>query len=357
MKWDIFCRVVDNFGDIGVCWRLARQLSAEYGLQVGLWVDDLSALHKLNPSKDFAGVEVRHWPDDFPEVIPADVVIEAFACELPASYLAAMVNKPPLWINLEYLTAELWAAEAHGLPSPHPTLPLTKFFFFPGFTSNTGGLLRAQSSFPQKRESNFLDTVKKDSRFRGNDGSVLVVSLFGYENPALESLLDAWVQGAEPILCLVPESKLLPQLSAYLGRDLGIGESVAKGNLKLKILSFLSQDDYDQLLWSCDLNFVRGEDSFARAQLAGKPFVWQIYPQSEAAHMPKLEAFLGLYCQSFSSDIAAFWRDWNAGQSVDWQRFWQHRASMQAHAQVWQKQLMNQTDLASKLVNFHPNHI
>jgi hypothetical protein len=24
LHWDIFCRVIDNFGDIGVCWRLAH---------------------------------------------------------------------------------------------------------------------------------------------------------------------------------------------------------------------------------------------------------------------------------------------------------------------------------------------
>ncbi|MFM9912502.1 MAG: elongation factor P maturation arginine rhamnosyltransferase EarP [Methylophilaceae bacterium] len=371
-RWDIFCRVIDNFGDIAVCWRLARQLSAEYGLQVRLWVDDLSVLNKLNPSADFAGVEVQHWPEDFPEVTPADVVIEAFACELPANYLAAMVHRPPLWINLEYLTAEPWAAEAHGLPSPHPTLPLTKYFFFPGFTPNTGGLLHSKHRHsrvggnPVKLQQSQLRLMSQsvtglDSRLRGNDelkgASGLTVSLFGYENSALKSLLEAWSQSAEPISCLVPESKLLPRLSAYFGRDLRVGDAVEKGSLNLKILPFLSQDDYDQLLWSCDLNFVRGEDSFVRAQFAGKPFVWHIYPQDEDAHVQKLEAFISLYCQNFLPDIAAFWRDWNAGQSVDWARFWQHRATMQAHAQVWQKRLMNQTDLASKLVNFQRNHI
>ena len=43
MKWDLFCRVVDNFGDVGVCWRLAADL-AQRGEQVRLWIDDASAL-------------------------------------------------------------------------------------------------------------------------------------------------------------------------------------------------------------------------------------------------------------------------------------------------------------------------
>jgi len=348
-RWDIFCRVVDNFGDIAVCWRLARQLSSEYSLQVRLWVDDLGALAKLNPSADFAGVEVQHWSDIFPEVTPADMVIEAFACELPANYLAAMVGRRPLWINLEYLTAEPWAAEAHGLPSPHPTLPLTKYFFFPGFIPNTGGLLRENNL---RQDSDLATRLGLQSA-----GKALNVSLFGYENGSLNSLLEGWMQGNEPVTCWVPEGRFLPQLMAYFGRDLAAGVSLEEGSLSLKILPFLSQDDYDQLLWACDLNFVRGEDSFVRAQWVAKPFVWQIYPQAEAAHIPKLEAFLSLYCQDLPRQVTTFWRDWNAGDPVDWLGFWQHRAAIQAQALTWHKQLKNQTDLASKLVNFHKNHI
>ena len=28
LLWDIFCQVIDNHGDVGVCWRLARELAA-----------------------------------------------------------------------------------------------------------------------------------------------------------------------------------------------------------------------------------------------------------------------------------------------------------------------------------------
>ena len=147
---DIFCSVVDNYGDIGVCWRLARQLSNEQDLSVRLWVDDLASLHKLctevdpaQPVQQRCGVEIRHWGIPFAEVIPAQLVIESFACELPERYVLAMAAQEhkPVWLNLEYLSAEDWVAGCHGLPSPHPRLPLIKYFFFPGFTRETGGLL------------------------------------------------------------------------------------------------------------------------------------------------------------------------------------------------------------------------
>src|SRR3990167_4247188 len=116
-SWDIFCTVIDNYGDIGVCWRLARQLAAEHGLAVRLWVEDLNSLQPLSPEVDplreaqsCRGVEVRRWPADFPATYPADVVIETFACELPERYQAAMAQREqkPVWINLEYLSAASW---------------------------------------------------------------------------------------------------------------------------------------------------------------------------------------------------------------------------------------------------------
>ena len=149
-RCDVFCNVIDNYGDIGVCWRLARQLANEHGLAVRLWVDDLSSFAKLCPEADASlesqhcrGVDVCLWRKEFPEVQPAELVIEAFACNLPDSYIEAMAAqlRQPVWINLEYLSAEDWVESHHKLQSPHPRLPLTKYFFFPGFTKLTGGLL------------------------------------------------------------------------------------------------------------------------------------------------------------------------------------------------------------------------
>ena len=149
-RWDIFCTVIDNFGDAGVCWRLARQLAAEYELQVCLWIDDLRALQRLWPEVSaesaeqvVAGVVIRQWRVPFAPVEAADVVIEAFACTLPESYVAAMERRAqlPAWINLEYLSAEPWVADCHGLASLQAHTALKKYFFFPGFTAGTGGVL------------------------------------------------------------------------------------------------------------------------------------------------------------------------------------------------------------------------
>ena len=150
-RWDIFCTVVDNYGDVGTCWRLARQLAGEHGAEVRLWVDQLHCLSQLCPAVSTSAdqqhvgrIEIRRWRSDFPQVEAADVVIEAFACELPERYIAAMVRRTvaPVWINLEYLSAEAWVEGCHRRASLRTKWPLTKYFFFPGFTPRTGGLLR-----------------------------------------------------------------------------------------------------------------------------------------------------------------------------------------------------------------------
>ena len=144
----------------------------------------------------------------------------------------------------------------------------------------------------------------------------LKVSLFGYENAALAGLFDAWAAGVQPVLCLVPEGRILPQVGQYFGdASPCAGKAYARGNLQVRVLPFVEQERYDELLWACDVNFVRGEDSFVRAQWAGKPFVWQIYPQHDAVHLKKLQAFLMLYGRQLgrpaSQAVQGLWQAWN----------------------------------------------
>ncbi len=352
-RWDIFCRVVDNHGDIGVCWRLARQLAAEHRLAVCLWLDDLGSLVPLQPSVDpalarqtVAKVEVCRWGENFSGATAAEVVIEAFACELPQEYLAAMQRSatPPLWINLEYLSAEAWVEGCHGLSSPHPALALNKHFFFPGFTARTGGLLREQTLFAER------DAFRSDLPARQH----LEVSLFCYDNAPVGPLLDVWAAGSQAIRCRVPPGKPLAAVARHWG---GAGPW-RRGNLLVEPIPFLPQSEYDRLLWSCDVNFVRGEDSFVRAQWAGRPFVWQIYPQAEDAHLAKLEAFLDRYLAALPENAATATREmflaWNQGGEVAnaWVGFEAMHPALSSHGLAWAEGLATNGDLATNLVNF-----
>lgn len=376
-SWDIFSTVVDNYGDIGVCWRLARQLVAEHGLKVRLWTDDLISFQKINPEIDprlpvqvSRGVEIRQWAESSIAVEPADVVIEAFACELPAAYVAAMAKsgRRHAWVNLEYLSAEGWVDSHHGLPSPHPQLPLIKYFFFPGFSPGTGGLLVEKNRLEQRalfhadiqlrtafwQELGIPDPEKNEVR----------ISLFCYSNNSASTLFAAWAEAANPVTCLIPEGVATKQISAFFGRPYsGAGNLFKKGGLIVRVLPFLEQDNYDKLLWACNFNFVRGEDSFVRAQWAARPMVWQIYPQEAGAHWPKLRAFLDLYCadlpQSTAAVLTPFFEAYNGGGAgvPDWESLWRHHATLEKHAQKWANRLIKKEDLATNLVNFCNNKL
>jgi uncharacterized repeat protein (TIGR03837 family) len=383
-RWEIFCQVVDNFGDIGVCWRLARELARREGTPARLWVDDWTAFARLCPQAGalpgggfIDGVEVRPWTQPFASVIPGEVVIEAFACTLPPTHLDAMAEQipRPLWINLEYLSAEDWVAGCHGLASPHPQRALLKHFFFPGFDETTGGLLR-EADVLARRE---LFCADADGRRRWlaargigeQPAHTLYVSLFSYEQPGLASLLQAWANGPRPVMLLVPEGRVLGDVAGALGRDaLAAGDLLEHDRLSVCVLPFSEQDAYDTLLWLCDLNFVRGEDSFVRAQWAARPFVWHIYPQADQAHRAKLDAFLARYTVGLSgpaaSALADMWRAWNgfedeqeAGQMHDydavaraWPAFADALPELQAHAHTWCSTLAATPDLASRLTKF-----
>lgn len=376
-KWDIFCNIVDNFGDIGVCWRLARQLAAEHSLAVRLWVDQPESLQKICPEFDPAldaqsvrGVEVRHWAKPFAAAEPADVVIEAFGCKLPESYVAAMAARAskPAWINLEYLCAEDWILGCHRLPSPHPRLPLIKHFFFPGFVDGTGGLLAERELARRRRE--FQQDPHAIAAFWQSLGlpaprpEELRVSLFCYGDQPVSELLDAWAGGAHPVLCLVAEGLVQAELGAFFNTPETVpGSVLRKGKLEVRVMPFIEQDRYDRLLWACDCNFVRGEDSFVRAQWAAKPMIWQIYPQEEGVHLEKLRAFLDHYCAGLPEDasaaVRALWQAWNRGEGAGsaWGEFWRQRAVLEAHARRWADDLPVPGDLASNLVHFCDNLI
>lgn len=373
-RWDIFCAVVDNFGDIGICWRLARQLRVDHGQRVRLWVDDLTSFASIQPAIDPAadeqaldGVEIRKWSERFPPVEPAQIVVEGFGVRLPDSYLEAMaaMQPQPVWINLEHISAEPWVDGCHGLPSPHPRLPLTKYFFFPGFTPQTAGLLIEKNFRDARDEFNSSASARREFlRALGVEpkpGS-LCISLFCYENAALGDLITAWSQSAIPVCCFVAAGRALAAVNTVVGR-LDPGATTVCGALTLIALPFLSMDAYDRLLWACDVNFVRGEDSFVRAQLAARPMIWQAYVQNDDAHLAKEGAFLDRYLGGLDAKPARAWRHlnecWNrqlpAGPA--WTEFAGGLDQASARARVWAGRLLAGSHLADKLAEFCLNRL
>ena len=376
--WDIFCKIVDNYGDIGICWRLAQQLAQEYAINVRLFVDDTNVAQKIIPNLEISKpqqvinkVQIVTWASIEANQIASnevDAVLETFGCELPAQYLQHLSSKT-VWINLEYLSAEDWVSEFHAKPSRHPTLPLTKHYFFPGFFEDTGGLIREKDLIQQRDAFLASQDMQKSfwQRIIGRDINAqdIKLSLFCYPQAQIKKLIDDLQATNQGISIFIPFNSTIREFNNIFA-DLkpNIGEVYHHNNITFYIVPFLSQDDYDYLLWACNLNFVRGEDSWIRAIWAGKPFIWQPYIQADNVHLNKLNAFLNFYNQHATEETKALIKQANLSWSGYcetntphnvWSQLIDQLPSIAQHSKLLAASLVNQPDLATKLVIFSEN--
>lgn len=348
MQIDIFCQVIDNYGDIGVCWRLAQQLSHKKPiLKIRLFVDDLSAFNRIEPQihphlnqQQVANITVYKWSEAETVISqPAAMVIEAFGCELPSAYIDKMPNHTALWLNLEYLSAEDWVADLHGMPSPQPN-GMTKHFFFPGFNTKTGGLLRPIVTQQPKADAAFWSRL---GVIQPNTEATAFV--FSYPNAPLETLYEALALDSASWTVLLAATVPIPQKPF----------SRQNKSLSIQTLPYLSQADFDILLDYADLNVVRGEDSFVRALWAAKPFIWQPYVQTEQTHLTKLNAWLTQ--TPFDEKIQQVMRAWSQGslQVSELQQLLQQRKNWQQLCATYALSLAQHSDLATQLLEFFAN--
>lgn len=344
--------MVDNHGDLGVCWRLATQL-AQRGKQVTLYVDDARALSWMAPL-GCVGVAVLAWPTEAtafdPHTLP-QVVIEAFGCALPQGFQAAMAQATPapVWINLEYFSAETSAQRNHGLPSPvmsGPAKGLTKWFFYPGLGPHSGGVLgpgpdgRSGLAKPHSPSSTHAPRIPHDP---------LNISLFCYEPASLGLWLEQLNQASPSVHLRVTAGRATAAVrQALLGWQ-------SPPRFTLEELPYLAHPAFDQMLAEQDLNLVRGEDSLVRAIWAGKAFLWQIYPQDDGAHGPKLQAFL--HASQAPPVVVQAHLAWNADQATPLPAL---TAAVLAEWTAWARdlrlRLATETDLLSRLEGFVAAH-
>jgi hypothetical protein len=316
---DIFCQVVDNYGDIGFSYRFARMYKKRHPeATVRLFVDKPDTLKKIRGTE----VEILILPStSVPDKI-APLIIETFGSNIPDIYKKYIIRDTRLWINIEHLSAENWTVELHGKESPQGIPGLKKLFYMPGLQPGTGGVL-TDFQAPSKDEN--------------------IISLFTYtqdfsqffqactELPSMQFLIfDQYTQKS-----LACDSPAYPQHTFVMS-------------------PFVSQDKYDGILASSRLNFVRGEESLIRAILAGKPFLWQAYLQDNDYQLVKVDAWLEMFQKFFSSpDIFNIYRvitrAWNGDSTAlavdNWRVFLQNLPAIGLAAQAFGRYLRQSCDM------------
>lgn len=320
---DIFCRVIDNYGDAGVCLHLARSLSKlklPHGqhFAVRLFCDQPEVMATLTDLSDTANPNLKlcTWEQPLVGYEPSSVVVSAFSCRFDEVTLKTLQQHQqrsgqPLIINLEYLSAEPWVEDCHQLPSPADGL--TSHFFFPGFTPRTGGLnldpdfiAQCQAKLGLVSPASATDTESASATDSAPTPAPYTLSLFGYDNPAVLRLLQGLAASGRECTLKVFAGLACDNLNQRLGLTLTVGDSYDYApNVHCTVVPMTGHSGYDQTLLKCDFNLVRGEDSIVRAMHTGHPFLWQIYPQDESAHIVKLNAFLDCMERTLQAQDAA----------------------------------------------------
>ncbi|MCO5121093.1 MAG: elongation factor P maturation arginine rhamnosyltransferase EarP [Burkholderiaceae bacterium] len=291
---DIVCRVVDYYGDAGIGWRLAAGLALEHGFDTCLWIDRPDMIAAMAPA-GAPHVEVRHLDDFEADYRARDVLLTTFDSRIGDAVRGRIraAGDRTLRVHFEYLSAEPWIDGCHGLPSLKAD-GSTEWMFMPGFTAASGGLIRERNlaamraGFDRPGQDAFLD------RLGAGIEPGRRVSLFCYPEAPADDWFATLASAPEPTLLFAAHGVAIDSVVRFFGTDPAPGRLLRQGSLALLRLPFMPQVDYDRLLLACDLNFVRGEDSWIRAHWARRPFVWQPYIQTDGAHLDKLDAFLAL---------------------------------------------------------------
>lgn len=338
----ILCKVVDNFGDIGFVYRLAknlREINPHY--EIRLVVNDLHSFQKIAPKiklnsaeQIFCGMKI--FDSNAEEICkaefsknPPSIILECFQCGRPnwldeilfapqsqekicdkkigenfsqnkSTCFDANAGKIFQIINIDYLTAEDYAEEFHCLKSATRSAFVKKVNFMPGFTAKTGGVILDEpfianwrAHFEKKSEKEKCENLDCDKRLARQDFSFAEFSAQLRADLSQKILIFSYQKNFSPMIRAFQKicDKNLSQIQIFLAQGIGKESFLEcyrkfcdsrKFNLSqivLNELDFLSQENWDEMLLQMDVLFVRGEDSLARACLCGKPFVWNAYPQ------------------------------------------------------------------------------
>ena len=339
---DIFCQVIDNYGDVGVAYRLAREFKRVYpNKKLRFVINQIEELNLIRKSED---IEIILYKDISKIENSADLIIESFGCEIPKEYMDKALKKSKLIINLEYFSAEKWVDDFH-LQESFLGGNLKKYFFIPGLSEKSGGILLDNEFLERKKkvEANKEYYLKK---FGIKEKYDLIGSVFSYEKN-FGSLIEELKKLGKKIILLMLSEKTQKNFIKYFDN----GNNYDK--IKFVKLPFFTYDKYEELLALCDFNLVRGEDSFVRALLLGKPFLWHIYPQDENTHIKKLESFLEKYCPN-NKELKQTFINYNINKD-DFSYFFKNFKEIEKYNKNYANYLIKNCDLMEKLINFIEN--
>lgn len=365
----VLCKVIDNYGDIGVAHRLCMELLGLLGKEysIRLVTNSLTAYHaiipevRLIPYQIVNGITVLDWDDNEMclrecALHPIGIILQCFQCGYP-KWLEDMLfstdgaekaesknifdaRHEVTVIDIDYLTAESWADDFHKMKLLTRSSFVHKYLFMPGFTASTGGLLlKGRTPLPPCPYS------------MPSNPYPLHILVFGYSRdytPLVRALSR---------VCNMFPIKVYVASGAGQKAFLDAHKTLSAKSYPLIPIPFLRQDEWDKMLMSVDIAFVRGEDSLAGAALAGIPYVWEAYKQEGGAQIKKASALLERMKPYFTDGqydlLHSLWMLWNGGEGEDllYEFILRHKELKTPFAR-YADSLVRNGDLAENLVKY-----
>ena len=339
---DIFCQVIDNYGDVGVTYRLAREFKRVYpNKKLRFVINQTEELNLIRKSED---IEIILYKDISKIENSADLIIESFGCEIPKEYMDKALKNSKLIINLEYFSAEKWVDDFH-LQESFLGGNLKKYFFIPGLSEKSGGIL-LDNEFLERKKKVEANKEYYLEKFGIKEKYDLIGSVFSYKKN-FDFLIEELKKLDKKIILLILSEKTQKNFIKYFDN----GNNYDK--IKFVKLPFFTYDKYEELLALYDFNLVRGEDSFVRALLLGKPFLWHIYPQDENTHIKKLESFLEKYCSN-NKELKQTFINYNINKD-NFSYFFKNFKEIEKYNKNYANYLIKNCNLMEKLINFIEN--
>lgn len=341
---DIFCEVIDNYGDVGVAYRLVREFKRfEPQKKIRLIIDRLDEINLIRKNED--KIEIIEYSSIDDKIEAAELIVECFGCNIPKIYMEKAYYNSKILINLEYFSSEDWIEDFHLQESILGKGSLRKFFFMPGISLKSGGLLIDKDFIERKNKvQQNRDFYLKKYKLSGNYD--LIGSIFSYEKD-FSKLVSYLEKTGKNVLLLIMSEKTQKSFIKYFDNKHKYDK------INFVKLPFYPYDEYEEILSLCDFNFVRGEDSFARALLLGKPFLWHIYPQTENTHLIKLNSFLDKYCGEWE-ELKKSFLGYNSSED-NYEYFFENLKQIKEYNKKYSEYLLKNCNLINKLNNFIEN--
>lgn len=376
---DIFCDIIDNFGDIGVVYRIAKELKRRYLDEVKIRVflnrlDEFMAINnrcqdlEIQEIDGITYIKESYLVKNICTIETANVIIEAFGCNIFEGYLTKAKKRSSLLINLEYLSAEDWIEDFHLQESFLGAPKLKKYFFMPGFTEKTGGVI-VDFLFLERKEKVLKNKEKYLEKYLNkiDYSNKMIGTIFSYEKNYM-NLLEQLKDYKKEILLLLMGEKTQNSFKEIF-KEISVenfGKTYKYGKITMHFMEFLNQEEYEEIINVVDFNFVRGEDSFIRALLTGKPFLWHAYLQDELGHMDKVEGFIDkenkILCEKYKDVLhkhSKLLRDYNFRRENSLERsgedylgFFENIDSLNNMSSDYSEFLIKKCNLINKLYNF-----